>query len=90
VTEAVSPEVRDMQGVAALPRENGELVFDAPWQGRVFGLALGLVESLDLPWAAFQARLVDAIASDPDRPYYDSWLAALEALVDEHGIASSV
>jgi nitrile hydratase accessory protein len=89
VTEAISPEVRDMQGLAALPRANGELVFEAPWQGRVFGLALALVESLDLPWSAFQTRLVDAIASDPDRPYYESWLAALEALVAEHGIGSS-
>lgn len=31
-----------MSGAAALPRRNGELVFEAPWQGRAFGLALAL------------------------------------------------
>jgi nitrile hydratase accessory protein len=88
VTVLVSPAVRDMSGVAALPRNNGELVFEAPWQGRVLGLTIGLVESLGLPWSAFQSRLIAAIAADPDRPYYESWVAALEALVEEQAIAS--
>jgi Nitrile hydratase beta subunit len=88
VTDVVPPETRAMAGVAALPRDNGEPVFDAPWQGRVLGLAIGLVQSLGLPWSAFQAHLVDAIADDPDRPYYESWLVALEDLAAEHGLAS--
>lgn len=88
MTQLVSPEIRDMPGPTAPPRQNGELVFEAPWQGRVFGLAIGLVESLDQPWSVFQAHLIEAIAADPARPYYDSWVAALEALVDEQGLAS--
>ncbi len=36
---------------------------------------------LDLPWDAFRLRLIDAIAEQPDRPYYESWAAALESLV---------
>ena len=78
-----------MTGTAALPRHNGELAFDAPWEGRVFGMAIGVVEALGLPWSAFQAELIAAIAAEPDRPHYESWLAALEALVVEHGIAST-
>jgi nitrile hydratase accessory protein len=78
-----------MTGTAALPRRNGELVFDAPWEGRVFGMALGVVEALGLPWSAFQAHLIDAIAAAPDRAYYESWLAALETMVEEQGIAST-
>ena len=35
---------RSMEGQAALPRKNGELVFDEPWQGRVFGMAVALHE----------------------------------------------
>ena len=89
MTEAVAPEVRAMTGAAALPRRNGELAFDAPWEGRVFGMAIGVVESLGLPWSAFQSQLIAAIADDPDRPYYESWLAALEALVADQGIAST-
>ena len=70
-----------MDGTAALPRDNGELVFAAPWEGRAVALAVALVERLDLPWDAFRLRLIDAIADEPDRPYYESWAAALESLV---------
>ena len=35
VTDPVAPEVHAMTGTAALPRHNGELAFDAPWEGRV-------------------------------------------------------
>jgi nitrile hydratase accessory protein len=62
-----------------------EVAFTAPWEGRVFAMAIGVVESLDLPWSAFQAQLIAAISADPDRPYYESWLAALESLVAEEG-----
>jgi nitrile hydratase accessory protein len=80
-------EVTAMSGAAALPRRNGELVFEAPWQGRVFGMALAVVERLGVPWAEFQQRLIAEIAAHPEAPYYDCWLAGLERLVIEHGIA---
>jgi nitrile hydratase accessory protein len=76
-----------MDGVASLPCDNGELVFEAPWQGRVLALGIGLVRQLDLGWDEFRARLVDAITDHPDRPYYESWTAALEALVIDLGVA---
>lgn len=78
-----------MDGVTALPRDNGELVFAAPWQGRAFAVAVALVEQLDLPWDAFRQRLIDAIAEDPDRPYYESWAVALESLVVGLGLTTS-
>ena len=70
-----------MTGEAALPRQNGELVFDAPWQGRVLGMALALVERRGLDWDEFRTRLIAAIDADPSRPYYESWTAALTDLV---------
>jgi len=78
-----------MPGPTALPRRNGELVFDAPWQGRAFGLALVVVERLGVPWAAFQKHLIAAIAAAPDAPYYDCWVTALERLLVEHGHATA-
>ena len=75
----IDPTVRDM-----LPRQNGELVFDAPWQGRVLAMAVGVVESLGLEWDDFRRRLIAAIADDPERPYYESWTLALEDLVEDH------
>lgn len=81
MTNAIPDEIAFMDGVSALPRDNGELVFNAPWEGRAFALAVALVERLDLPWDTFRQRLMDAIAQDPDRPYYESWAIALEGLV---------
>jgi hypothetical protein len=81
VSTPIPDALTTMDGPAALPRDNGELVFAAPWEGRAVALALALVERLDLPWDAFRLRLVDAIADDPERPYYESWAAALEGLV---------
>jgi nitrile hydratase accessory protein len=66
---------------ASLPRYNGELVFDAPWQARALAIAVALVDKLDLPWDTFRRRLMDEIATDPQRPYYESWSAALESMV---------
>lgn len=82
----VDAAVTDMTGAAALPRRNGELVFEAPWQGRIFGMALAVVRRLGVDWSEFQRRLIAAIAAAPDAPYYDSWLAALERLVLDHGL----
>lgn len=75
-----------MDGPAALPRENGELVFAAPWEGRVFGLAIVVVRSLGLEWDEFRERLIAEIVENPERPYYEAWTAALEALVVDSGL----
>src|SRR5262249_42338477 len=77
----VRQEIADMRGQGALPRTNGELVFAAPWEGRALAMAIGAVQSLGLPWDEFRLRLIGEIARDPERPYYESWLAALERLV---------
>jgi nitrile hydratase accessory protein len=82
----VTPEVSTMPGAEALPRDNGELVFAAPWEGRALALAIAVVQSLQLPWDEFRSRLVAEIAAQPERPYYESWLAALERLLRERGI----
>jgi hypothetical protein len=57
-----------------------ERPFDEPWQARAFALAVVTIERLDLPWDAFRDRLESAIADDPARPYWESWLAALDDL----------
>jgi nitrile hydratase accessory protein len=65
----------------SLPRDNGELVFEAPWQARALAIAIALVERLDLPWDTFRRRLMAEIADDPARPYYESWGRALESMI---------
>ena len=69
-------EIREMAGPAALPRVNGELVYESPWQRRAFGTAVATTWHLGLDWDQFRVRLMAAIADQPDRPYYESWVAA--------------
>ncbi|MGH9134853.1 MAG: nitrile hydratase accessory protein [Ilumatobacteraceae bacterium] len=83
-------DVTLMEGQSALPRDNGELRFSAPWEGRALAIAVAVVERLGLPWDAFRRHLIDAVGEAPDRPYYASWAVALEALVVEHGLTTSV
>lgn len=87
MTSQVQQRVSRMVGATALPRRNGELVFDAPWEGRAFAMAVAAVDRLGLDWDEFRGRLMAEIASEPARPYYERWLAALEALLAAHGIA---
>lgn len=66
-----------------LPRRNGELAFDAPWQSTVFALAAAVVEhAFGGDREPFRRQLIKAIATQPDHPYWESWTTALEALVE--------
>ena len=85
----VDASVTAMTGPAAPPRRNGELVFDAPWQGRAFGMAVGVVEHLGLEWKAFQQRLIAEIAAHPEAPYYECWVAALERLLLDYAAVTA-
>ena len=77
---SVDKSIAYLDGDAALPRKNGELVFAAPWEGRAFGLAVVLSEKGAYAWNDFRTRLVEEIRRT-DSPYYESWLAALERLL---------
>ena len=66
-----------------LPRRNGELAFDAPWQSTVFALAAAVVDNaFGGDREPFRQQLIKAITAEPDRPYWESWTTALEALVE--------
>ena len=69
----------DETDVVAPPRSNGELTFDAPWQGRAFGMCVALLDRYGLTWDDFRPYLVTAIADHPEAPYYDCFADALEA-----------
>lgn len=78
-------------GLGAPPRANGELVFDAPWQSRVFGVAAALEEADHIVWSDFQAALIrrvreaDGAGLDTGEPdgYWRCWLDALAALTGD-------
>jgi nitrile hydratase accessory protein len=57
--------------------------FTAPWQARAFAMAVVAAERMGVDWDEFRDRLKAAIAEEPKRPYYESWLDALERLTAE-------
>jgi hypothetical protein len=72
------------------PRDNGELVFAAPWESRVFGMVGAYLDRTGQPWEAFRQRLIGAIAAAPGgTPYYESFTAAFESLLVADGVLSS-
>ncbi|PWI05478.1 nitrile hydratase accessory protein [Streptomyces sp. NWU339] len=86
----------DVEGPAAPPRSNGELVFAEPWESRAFGMAVSLYEAGAFTWPEFQAALTARIsaweagtAQGKPYNYYRLWLAALEDVLVGLGAVST-
>jgi cobaltochelatase CobN len=96
VAPDVPPEVARLlaalDGAAALPRKNGELVFDEPWQGRAFGMAVALHEQGLYDWEEFRQELIARIAAAETRggpfEYYEIWLETFERLLARKGVVT--
>lgn len=75
------------------PMANGEVLFEQPWHGRVFGMAVALREAGVYSWQEFQASLIEVVgdwdrhnpASDPYE-YYEHFQAALLRLLAAKGL----
>ena len=83
-------------GTAEPPRANGELVFTAPWQSRLFATTMRLRERELLDWETFRQGLIAEIAAheaeldDPDRyDYWGCWQRALEQLLAATHVVTS-
>ena len=85
-------QIAAMEAQIALPRENGELVFQAPWEARAFGLAVALNAKALYEWREFSAELAATIAAaeqnNDSSSYYARWIASLEELVVTKGLIS--
>jgi nitrile hydratase accessory protein len=53
----------DSAGPAAPPRDNGELVFTAPWESQAFGVALALHDAGCINWEDFRQALIAEIGA---------------------------
>ncbi|WP_182376723.1 nitrile hydratase accessory protein [Nocardioides sp. WS12] len=80
----------DLEGPVSPPRDNGAIVFDAPWERRAFGIVLALCQDGRFAWEDFRQQLIAQIAADEDRPYWESWAAALEAVLSAGAALSTV
>jgi nitrile hydratase accessory protein len=89
------PQIAEMSGNAALPRKSGEMVFHNDWERRAFAIAVSLAEQGLYEWSDFQQQLIRAVGEaekedpmKPSRGYYESWLASLEAVLNEKELLS--
>ena len=91
MTQKTDKNIATMEIQIALPRENGELVFQAPWEARAFGLAVALNEKDLYEWREFSSQLASEIAAEQNNDpssYYARWIASLEELLIARGLIS--
>ena len=86
---------RATQEVPSIPRDADGPVFREPWEAQAFAMTLALHERGLFTWSEWAAALAKQIkraqaAGDPDtgETYYSHWLAALEKLVADKGVAT--
>lgn len=84
------------QAAQKIARGDEGPVFREPWEAQAFAMALALHNRSLFTWSEWAAILGSEIkraqaAGDPDRggTYYHHWLATLERLVTEKGIADA-
>src|SRR5271157_1559660 len=86
---------RASRAVPGVPRDDEGPVFREPWEAQAFAMALALHARGLFTWSEWANTLADEIRraqrrGDPDtgETYYGHWLATLERLVAEKGLAS--
>jgi nitrile hydratase accessory protein len=80
--------------VPSIPCDAEGPVFREPWEAQAFAMALALHQRALFTWSEWAQTLGDEIkraqeAGDPDtgETYYRHWIATLERLVSEKGVA---
>ena len=90
---ALDPNVA--ASVPSIPRDADGPMFREPWEAQAFAMTLALHERGLFTWKEWADALAAEIRSaqaggDPDtgETYYQHWLAALEHLVAQKGVAT--
>ena len=84
-----------VDAVPGIPRDEDGPVFREPWEAQAFAMTLALYDRGLFTWPEWAAALSAEIgraqaAGDPDtgETYYNHWLAALEKIVADKGVAT--
>ncbi|GGG06591.1 nitrile hydratase accessory protein [Paenibacillus abyssi] len=89
--------ISDIQESMKLPRDNGELVFKTPWEGRIFAMAVLMTEKGVYPWKSFNGKFAreigEAERGQPEAEmvasYYHHWVKAFEKVLLEAEVLKS-
>ncbi|MEA2976513.1 MAG: hypothetical protein QOF19_2033 [Alphaproteobacteria bacterium] len=86
---------RAQEAAPGIPRDDNGPVFREPWEAQAFAMTLALHDRGLFTWPEWSSTLAEEIkraqaAGDPDtgETYYQHWLAALERLIAEKGVAN--
>ncbi len=86
---------RATEAVPSIPRDTDGPVFREPWEAQAFAMALALHARGLFTWNEWAAALAEEIkraqaAGDADTgdTYYRHWLATLERLIADKGVAT--
>jgi nitrile hydratase accessory protein len=79
----------ETSGPAGVPRKNGELIFETPWESRTFGIAIALCEKGVFDWEDFRKELITQVGKAERENfaitgmwnYYEIWTASLERVL---------
>jgi nitrile hydratase accessory protein len=91
----MAPDAQAAANLPGMPKDEAGPVFREPWEAQAFAMTLALHERGLFSWKEWADALAAEIGraqadGDPDtgETYYLHWLAALERLVAEKGIAT--
>ena len=77
------------------PMANGEVIFEEPWQGRVFAMSILLNKAGLFSWDEFQSQLISTIEQweregdkSEDYKYYERFSDALNSLLGKKRIVA--
>lgn len=90
------PLALQLDALPSLPGDADGPAFAEPWQAQAFALAVTLSKKGHFTWKEWAAALADELRAAADRGesddgsrYFEHWLAALERLVVEKGLATT-
>lgn len=94
MTDEVDRTITEIKDSVDPPQRGDQLVFDAPWQARAFGLVVTLYRQGLFEWNEFQSRLIEQVQAgafeeqeeDPESIYYRQWIAAFEQLLADKNL----
>jgi hypothetical protein len=85
----------ELHGETAPPMSNGEIIFEAPWQNRLFGIAEAMYQQGYFDRDTFRVYLIRAIThwetenlgqTDQNYAYFDCFQNALTQLLQDNAL----
>ena len=90
----MASEMMSLEGAVAPPMANGDVIFEQPWQSRVFGMARVLCEQHQFEWNEFRDCLITRISAWEKTPtgdyhYFDHFFSALTDVISQKGLCTT-